>query len=269
MKTPPLSAVVPSLILLAFLGLLSPHQTGAQQSGGDSAAKEKKLGDMASRTYEWMQGKLSSPGMTADVREVGRSNDTGKLMVQFQVFVTGAPKDKIYTLIKWPVTDEALSEGMKGLSLGEDGIVMCAGKTRGQCGDPNAQDNPAIFRLQSTPGEIFRFALISTDNKTHIFFTIIPDPLINTSGKCSLEAIRLLPGFEMALIRAKGFQPNEELGYFDKSVDEVIDHKIKADSSGGYVSMLLPGVIGHDNGTENVKITGAGCAPEVTFNWGH
>ncbi len=268
MKTATPRAFLPSLILLTFFSMGTPGQPAAQQSGGNTSDKEKKLADLARTTAGWMSGKGTTPGISVEMRELKRSTDTGHLIVQYHVFVTGAPKDKTYTLVTWPINAITASEQIKGLSLGDDGMVICAGRKAGQCGDPNKKDDPVEFTFGPVPGEIFRLALASADAKIKIYFFAIPDPLTNTSGKCSVEAIRLLPGFEMALIRAKGFQPNEELGYFDKSVDEVIDHKIKADGNGEYISMLLPGVIGHDGGSENVKITGVGCAPEVSFRWG-
>jgi hypothetical protein len=259
---------VSSIILLAIAGLLSPEQVWAQQSSGGSSDKEQNLARLAKVTNDWLNGKLSTPGITVVVREVARSNGGGHLMVQYHAFVTGAPKDQTYGLVTWPINSADPVEQMKGLSVGADGIVICAGRTPEQCGDPNKKDDPVEFTFAPVRGEIFRVALVSTDNKTKIFFAVVPDPLVNTSGTCSLEAIRVLPNFEMALIRAKGFQPNEDLAYASKSEDEKIDRKVKADGNGGYSVVDLPGVINHQNGTATVKITGTGCAPEISFKWG-
>jgi hypothetical protein len=257
-----------SLFVVLLVGFLIPRPLRAQQSGGISADTQQKIAQMVKVTSDWMSGKLSTPGISVETREVTRSNDGGRLMVQYHAFVSGAPKDQTYGLVSWPINSADPVELLKGLSLGVDGIVICAGRTAGQCGDPNKKDDPVELTFYPVRGEVCRIALVSSDNKTKIFFAVVPDPIINTAGNCSVEAIRMLPNFEMALVRAKGFQPNEDLTYASNSEGEVIDKKIKADSEGGYVTVLLPAVINHQNGTVTAKITGAGCAPEISFKWG-
>ena len=70
------------------------------------------------------------------------------------------------------------------------------------------------------PGEIVRLALVSADQKTKIFVAIVPDSIVAKSGPCSLEVIRLMPQFALALVRAKGYGANETVTFFSKSYDE-------------------------------------------------
>lgn len=268
MRTSRASVFTRSLILILLVGFVTPHHVWAQEPQTISPDTQQKIASMVKVTSDWMNGKLSTPGISVVTREVARSNDGGHLMVQYHAFVTGAPKDQTYGLVSWPINSADPVELIKGLSLGADGIVICAGRAPGQCGDPNKKDDPVELTFYPARGEVNRVALVSEDKKTKIFFAVVPDPIINTSGNCSIEAIRMLPNFEMALVRAKGFQPNEELAYASKSEDESIEKKVKADDSGGYQTVILPSVINRQNGTANEKLTGAGCAPEISFKWG-
>jgi len=106
---------------------------------------------------------MSTPGVSAEIREVSRANSNGRLEVQYHVFVTGAPKDQNYTMVSWPINARGPSALMEGLSLLKDALISCAGRTPEQCGDPNKKDDPVELTFYSATGEVFRMALISQD----------------------------------------------------------------------------------------------------------
>jgi len=256
------------LILRGFIGLSSPQEISARQTGGNAADPTQVATKMVSVTNDWLNGKLSTPGVNVEVREVARTNDGGRLIVQYHVFVTGAPKDQTYGLATWPINSAGPAEQMKGLSIGADGIVMCAGRTPDQCGDPNKKDDPVEFAFSPVRGEVIRLGLVSADGKLKVLFAVVPDPIVSTSKNCSLEVLRVLPKFEATLVRAKGFQPNEELVFASKSYDESHENKVKADSNGGYATALLPFVKNHQDGVTNLQLKGASCVAEISFSWG-
>jgi hypothetical protein len=215
-----------------------------------------------------LNGEMSTPGVSAEIREVSRASSNGQLKVQYHVFVTGAPKDQSYVMVTWPINARGPSPAIAGLSLLKDGLISCAGRTPEQCGDPNKKDDPVELTFYPATGEVFRMALISQDQKTKSFFAIVPDPVAKSDNGCVLEAIRLLPKHELVLVRGKGFQPNEDLEFESKSYDEEHGGHPKADARGEYVTGLLPFVKDKKSGTMEVKLKGSKCAPALIFEWG-
>jgi hypothetical protein len=263
MKTPRYKIFSGQIILLAILCLAMPRQNSAQQAPDPF----KDPATITKATSEWLGGKMSSPGVSVEIKEVDRSTDGGQLKVQYHAIVTGAPKDQTYALSAWPINAAAPVAQMQGLSILENGVVACAGRKPDQCGEKEQPDDPVEFTFMPGKGEVFRLMLISADGKWKIFFAMVPDPIIKTDGACSLEVIRLTPKFELTLVRGKGFQPNEDLVFTSKSYDESHVLKVKADANGEYQSALLPVVKNHANGTTAMQLKGASCAPELSFNW--
>jgi len=91
-----------------FQNLLPDPRTPAELS-----AYEQKL---LTITLDWSRGTASTPGTSVDLREVLRTTDQGKLMVQYHLFVKGAPTDQLYTALQWPVTAQGPSESISGLT---------------------------------------------------------------------------------------------------------------------------------------------------------
>jgi hypothetical protein len=258
------------ILTLALLGVcaLARAQSSQQQLPGNAADPMQAAAKIVNTSGAWMNGSLSTPGTSAEARDVGRSGNPGGSVVKYHVWVHGAPKDQTYRLISWPINAAESSEQMEGLTISDNGLVVCAGRTAFQCGSEQKKDDPVEFTFSRAQGEVYRLALLSADGNTKIFFAIVPDPIINKSHGCSLEAVRLMPHFELVLVRAKGFQPNEDLAFSSKSYDEAHDQQVKADANGGYVSALAPFVGVKKSGKTSVRLKGAECSPEVSFEWG-
>jgi hypothetical protein len=256
------------LALLGFCGLAKPRPSSAQEPQGNATDPMKLAAGMVNVTRDWLSGKLSTAGTSVEIHEVSRSNDGGQLMVRYNVVVKGAPKDQTYTLMSWPINAAKPLEQMRGLTISATGLVVCAGRTPEQCGDSQKLDDPVDFTFLPGRGEIFRMALVSADGDAKVFFAMVPDPIIKTNGGCSLEVVRLMPRFELVLIRAKGYAPKEDLLFASKSYDESHEGQVKADTDGTYVSAMLPFVKGKPSGRTTVKLKGGGCAPELSFEWG-
>jgi hypothetical protein len=225
--------------------------------------------DLVNATREWLAGKISSPGMTAEPREISRIKSGGRLEVKYQIYLKGASKDQTYSLIDWPANKAAPSETLAGISLLENGLAVCAGRTDNQCGDAKKLDDPVDFTFYPLEGELYRMALISDDQKAKVFFTMVPVPNIKRDKNCTLEVMRLTSKYEIVLVRGRGFQPNEDLQLDSNSSGELRGGPGKADEHGDYVTGLLPFVKGKDRGTTEVKLRGANCAPVLTFTWGN
>lgn len=227
--------------------------------------------DMDSRTREVAQtlvnahkawSKLSGPGVSIEAKEAERQGPA----VKYELFVSGLPSEALYTVVSWPVTQQKPSSLIEGASLGKNGIVVCAGRTQEQCGDPSKKDDPIDFVFVPAKGEPIRLALISGENKAAIVF--VPDPISGKDKGCTLNAERLLPHFELAFFTGSGFPPNTEVTFDSQSYDEKHELKAKTDADGNLQFALLPGVAGKTKGTTTVKGIGMKCSPTLKFDWG-
>jgi hypothetical protein len=255
------------LIFLSFgLTTTPPQAFGQETATGPSPIQQAT--NIANATRDWLNGKLSTSGTSGELREVGRSGQKDRPQVTYNIIVKGAPNDQTYTLVSWPIHLAKPREQMKGLSIGRDGLIVCAGRTPEQCVGER-KDDPVNLILSPGPGEVFRMALISSDQKTKIFVAAIPLPINTKSGTCSLEVVRLTPGFELALMRARGFPANDDLLFASKSYDESDEKRVKAESDGTYVSALMPYVSGKKSGTTTLSLKGASCESTLSFDWGN
>jgi hypothetical protein len=206
--------------------------------------------------------KLSSPGASVRVKEVARQGS----QVQYHLYVSGLPSSELYTVVSWPLTQAKPSPNMEGVTLGKDGIVMCAGRTPEQCGNSSKKDDPIEFTFNASKGEPYRLALVAGDNKVAV--VIVPDPIMAKDKGCTLSVERLLPHFELAFFTGSGFPPKSDVSFDGQSYDEKHPIKTKTDSDGNLQFILLPGVAGHHKGTTTVKGVGAACSPSIKFEWG-
>jgi len=261
------STLALTLALLGFGEVPAHAQVPDQQTTPSEADPMSLARKIVNLTGDWISGKLSTPGTSVELRPAAVSSDPGAFSVRYEVHVKGAPKDQTYTLIAWPITANDPQIQTDGLSITAAGVLVCGGRSPMQCTGTKL-DDPSLLAFSPVPGEIFRLELESADYKTQVYFSVVPDPIIKKSHGCSLEVIRLTPRFELALLRAKGLQPNESLGFAAKSYDEPQNFQGKADANGDYVSALLPFVKGKTKGKTAVKLKSASCTPELSFEWG-
>jgi hypothetical protein len=69
------------------------------------------------------------PGMSIESKEVFRKGTPGKdLVVQYHIFVKGVPPNTVFKAFNWPPSAEKPSVILEGISVGKDGVLMCAGR---------------------------------------------------------------------------------------------------------------------------------------------
>jgi len=214
-----------------------------------------------------MNGKLSTPGVSAQMNAVHKLGDAEQNAFTYEIVVTGAPQNQTYKLLEWPINADSVSELMQGLTLSSDGLLICAGRMSEQCVGEK-KDDPVRLTFSPAKGEVFRLALVSADGKAKIFFAVVPDPVSKQDNGCTLEIVRLTPRFEAALIVAKGYRPNETVQSTFRSYNEVQERQVTADSNGEYVSAVLPFVKDKKSGRTDIALKGANCNPALSFQWG-
>jgi len=206
--------------------------------------------------------RMSNEGASIQVKEIERRGS----QVHYQLYVSGLPTDQLYNVISWPVTQTSPSNVIQGASLGDGGIVMCAGRTAKECGDSSQKDDPIDFAFDAAKAEPYRLALVAGSFK--VATVIVPDPIIGKDKNCTITVERLLPHFELAYVSGQGFPPNVEVSFDTQSHGEGHLVKTAVDGQGNLQFALMPFVSGHSKGSTTVKAMGTTCSPSIEFDWG-
>jgi len=264
-----------ALTVILGVCLLAAGQAAKQQAQSKPPAAapaqpqppsdEQLMQQTAQATIDW--DNATTKGAKVEVLLVKKDQVDGKPVMQYRVKVSGAPKNKLYTLVAWPITIPQPATMMDGLAIAADGTVGCPPDSTRSCAQ---RMKGAELKLTYTPGigEIFRHGLISDDHATRIFFSIVPAPMMEQDKSCSLEIVRLSPRFELALIRGKGFTPGEQIAFHTQSYQEVHDSQPKVNPQGEFWATLSPFVKGRTMGTTQVVVKSKSCAPTLSFEWG-
>ncbi|HEY2392803.1 MAG TPA: hypothetical protein VGK22_16630 [Candidatus Angelobacter sp.] len=226
---------------------------------------ERIMEKTAQATIDW--DKSTTPGAKVEVLLLKKDQSNGKAVMQYHVKVSGAPTNKLYTLMAWPITEPVPVAMLEGLAIAKDGTVGCPPDSTKSCAQGMKGRE---LKLTYTPdiGEIYRHALVSEDHTSRLFFSIVPAPMIEHDKTCSLEVIRLSSRFELAVIRGKGFTPGEVLNFHTSSYQDAHDSQPKVDPHGDFFAVLTPYVQGRTMGTTQVTVKGKSCAPALAFEWG-
>jgi hypothetical protein len=249
-------------VSVASLGLLLTSASILCFGQTDIEAKAAETSKALVNAHIAWRTKLSSGGASIQAKEVERREG----FVKYYLVVSGLPTDELYTVMSWPVGQQKPQPIMEGVSIGKDGIVMCAARTPEQCGDPSKKDDPIDFGFNPANGEPYRLALVSGEHRAAII--VVPDPILAKDKDCTLSVERLLPGFELAYLSGSGFPPNNEATFDSESYGEKHPIKAIADNEGHIQFAVLPGVSGHQKGTTKVKGVGMKCSPSLQFDWG-
>lgn len=254
-----------SVMLAAVLSL--PLLVGSVMSQ-DSGVKQNELAERVQRLMDVEVGfaQMVPPGASIEAKEISRKGKSGgNLVVQYHIFVKGIPADTLLREIEWPVNADRPSAALEGISIGKDGILMCAGKTPEQCGNAKKPDDPIEFITMPRKGEPTRLAFIGQEVK--IGTVIVPDPIEGSDKGCSLSAVRLTPTFDLAFLSGSGYPANTDVHYRVSS-ETTSDFVIRSDGSGTIRVSVIPYAGKKSKGTVRVKITEAKCSPEVSYEWG-
>ena len=210
----------------------------------------------------------STPGAKLVAKERSRTKGEQGTVVRYDLVTEGLPRDQHYTLLFWPLNGPIKPvEG--GISLTEDGKLICTGKTKADCAPSRPDANPVIdMALTAAKGEAKRFGVISDDQKWKALVTLVAFPDIGTDGGCSLEALRVTADAEAVMVRGKGFPPNAVLAMTSDSAGEVMTGSWQVNEKGELISLVMPGVRGKTEGMTTVRVKGPVCAPQVSFQWG-
>jgi len=280
-----LRAMVPAF-LAAFLCSSACAQ---QDSAGANATPSIVNFAAAARKLLRLQNQFEQmvpPGVSIEAREVYRKGTSGNdLQVRYNIYVKGVPPDIVFRQIQWPVDRDKPIGGMNGITLNSDGLMICAGRAPTQCHNGDKLDAPIQFtRIKPLKGEPARFMFIAQTLRIPI--SLVPDPIQAEDKGCKLSAIRLSAKFEIAMIEGSGFSPGSDVhlrrsNAGGKSIALVVDDDglpftmfaapdlvLKADNHEVIQTIAPNNAANGASGSDTVEVTGAGCNPKITYEWG-
>lgn len=207
------------------------------------------------------------PGWSIEAKPVATArgeNDT--VISQVHIFIHGAPEGVLFEQQSLPVGDDKPVSEISGISVGKGGILMCAGRSPQQCGDANNPDDPIEFTAQSIKGEPLRFLFASSAGTIGI--VLVPNPVAGRDHGCTLSAVRLTGGFELALITGTGYPPKTDIHY-NVTPNSSGEQVAQADERGVFRFSLIPFTKpGQTNGTLKLKVKTPSCSPELSYDFG-
>ncbi len=230
--------------------------------GQDNSDTQNAMKGLVNAHNAW-GAKMSSPNTSLEIKESSRSGNEMK----FRLRAKGMPRDKIYTIVQWPVTHNDPVAIIRGVTLDATGQAVCAG-TAGTCSSDEPND-PIDILVLPVAGEPLRLGLVSEDGDTRVLGKIVPVPLRGEDRGCSIEGVLLTPAAELVLVTGSGFPAGSELTMDADSEGEHHSAKVKAGTDGQYMTALGPYKQGVSRGTAKVTLKSAGCSPTVTIPWGH
>ena len=205
------------LLQMAILGFAAAYGSadGFGQEGIE--ARGSTLIQELIKQHEAWTSEMSTPGASIRVKEVKREES----FVRYNLYVSGLPTDRVYTVLTWPVNSRKPSILLEGVSIGKNGLVMCTGQLRGECTDSSPDSHGIVdFAFSSTKGEPSRLALVAADQRVTV--VIVPNPITAKDKGCTLGVERLTPRFEAAYFTGCGYDPDTQVSFEGNSFERDI-----------------------------------------------
>jgi len=256
-----------ALVLLAIVaGGNAFAQDSPEQNSPEAMARAQQGASRLANIQRNWGPKMNTPGASITLKETSRRSTGKQTVVFYRIIASGMPKDKLYSLVLTSF-DLQPKPIMEGITLDGSGQAVCSGHLGG-CAEPGEENDPVDLGLVAARAEPKRFTLVSEDGQVKAFTYVIPFPVTGVDRGCSIEAILLLQHAEAVLIQGSGFAANAAVRMKAMSETEQQENDLKADSSGGIFTVLLPYVKGKTDGKGKVTFASQTCSPSLTYQWG-
>ena len=224
-------------------------------------AQDNELNKLVRYVSEWGD-ELNSDSTTLEPHLMTTQVRDGHNYGVYDFYLKGAPSDQTYTLFQWPLSKPAPETVMPAYVSNNGRLCMNAT----DCHD--ATGPYVLLALFAAPGLPHRIGIASEDKKFRAAALVVPNPVVGEDKGCKVEVIRVREDFSLAVIKGKGFQPNNEIHYSSNSAGEKLKGSFKANEKGEFSLGFGPGVKGKQEGTDKIEFKAPGCAPSASYHWG-
>jgi hypothetical protein len=265
MVPPPRIALVNflSIFSLAILAPISSAQASKQTPPDQTQ-------DLLQRQISWDENRPNEKNPAGLKLQFFKSDETtvsGKRLVHYRAYVSGAPESKKYALTIWKVgSDPHTLSG--NVFVNAKGLLMLHKPRPEQEDSDFVGDDEFHLATEAARGEPVRYALASTDKALFISGTVVPFPIEDTNNGCRLEVRLALPDANAVLIYADGLPANAEIPFQLVSARKQETRKFSVDSQGHAATANFNFAGGEDRGSLRVTLATTECSTAVEIPWG-
>lgn len=270
-STPPAQTTTPGTAPAAPLKLESlppePTTLTPQQIAKLRAERFEAAATQLARNQAAWGPQRSSPGTSIEMVEASRKSTPEGIQITYTFKAKGFKVGDNLRLIRWPL-DRNLATLNNGLSVDDQGQLICPAITQGDCLSSMQPGELAKLTTTAAKGEAIRVALFDTTTKQHAETTAVPFPALYSSKTCKMEMLLSVKNAALVLLEGVGFPPSKRIQIDATAYGQ--DHPITTTTGaqGQLLIAFMPPVAGHDSGTTTIHYDGAECKPTLTFPWG-
>lgn len=242
--------LLPSAIFVLMVLLLSVHDTALNAITQAEPSQE-----------QWGE-KFNTPGAKLTLREIARNQVNGRIVITYNLFVSGLPHDTSYVL--WTRLVGHAGQPAAEAFLNDEGKAVSQLADQGH----HVAEDPINLKVFAGKGEPKEFGLTSKDGRLRVFAQVIPFPIEASNGPCHLSVLMTRENYLGLFISITGFQPGEDVVVETDSEGERGESKSKASNQGAYNSALFPAVKGKTAGRLRFYAIAESCKVGVELPWG-
>jgi hypothetical protein len=264
MFPPPRNTLVKSLSIFCLVFILPFFSVRA---AGQTSSEMK---DLLERQKNWdenpAKGK-NSDGLRFQFFKMDETGSSGKRLVTYRAYVSGAPEGKKYSLTVWRIGSEP-RQIPGDIYLNAKGLLMVHKPKPGQEDSDFIEGDELHLTVRAARGEPIRYALASSDKQITIDGTVVPFPLADQGQGCRLEVRLATPNADAVLISADGLPANADVPIQLVSGGATETGSFRTDAQGHAVTTDLPNASNLDSGSLRVTLATQECSTAVEVLWG-
>jgi hypothetical protein len=262
-----LQSVLSAEVMSAQSG--SAPVAGSQQGDASSQSAAQEHLQMASKLAEQQRvwDEIASHEGNLVMKESSRTKTATATVITYDLFAPALPKDKRYTLVRWP-----LNGGMQavrtGVTLDGEGRLLCAGKTPEECKVREGESPQIAVKITFAKGEVSRWALMSEDQASKALASLVPFPLVAQEKGCTLEAKLVTSDARVLMVNASGLPASGDVPIASSSAGVVASTTWHMNDKGMLNAVVVTEVPGKDGGDFSLQLKGPTCEPAISLKWG-
>ncbi len=232
-----------------------------------AASEEPETAASVSAGSEWVEWGFpiwgddykETPGARVHFVKKDEIIKDGEPFAIYYAVADGLPPDKVYYLWTKKIWEKEPSKILPTeIIIGDKGYLF-----------PGQKKIPLTFATRGyVKGEAMEVALMNENKSLIAFGKIIPHPIETRQGNLRMWVELASAKGDMFIIWGEGFEPDEEIGTTSSSSGEVLKSKLKANAEGKFMAIVLPAVIGKEDGTATYSAAGKAGEVEVSYQWG-